>query len=197
MIGFLAFDGAEELDLVGPWEVFTASSMLVQRSGGEPDRIVLLAEQSAPVRCAKGLRLIPDGVLADCDVLDVVVVPGGEGVNREVDNPVLLDWLSRVSPAATWITSVCTGAFLLHASGAARGRRLATHWLAEDALADRGVDVERGSRWVRDGPVVSSQGVSAGIDMALWLVGQRHGPEHAREVQRHIQYEPDPPYAQP
>ena len=90
---------------------------------------------------------------------------------------------------------MCTGSLLLHASGVAEGKRLATHWGFEDALEKRGATVVRDARWVRDGNVVSSQGVSAGIDMALWLVGQLYGPAHARAVQRSIQYDPAPPYA--
>lgn len=194
-VGVVVFAGAEELDFVGPWEVFTASSFLRERAGGEPDRVLLLAQEPGPLRCAKGLQVVPDGRFADHETLDVVVVPGGYGADREVDNPVLLSWLARVAETATWTTTVCTGAFLLVASGVARGRRMATHWLAEDALAERGVEVDREARWVVDGRVVSSQGVSAGIDMALWVVGQLHGPDHAREVQRYIQYDPAPPYA--
>jgi transcriptional regulator GlxA family with amidase domain len=192
-VGIVVFEGAEELDFVGPWEVFTASAAL--HEPGEPGRVLLLAQTPEPVRCAKGLRVLPDAVFGDHPVLDVVLVPGGMGTRREVDNPVLLDWLAAVAPTATWVTSVCTGSFVLHAAGVADGRRLATHWGSEDRLAALGVEVARDVRWVRDGPVVSSQGVSAGIDMALWLVGQLHSPAHARATQRYIQYDPAPPYA--
>jgi transcriptional regulator GlxA family with amidase domain len=194
-IGIAVFEGAEELDFVGPWEVFTASAHIVERAGAEPDRVVLVAQGLDPVRCAKGLRVLPDATLDNHPPLDVLLVPGGRGVEREVDNPVLLGWVAGVARTATWTTSVCTGAFVLHAAGVADGRRLATHRAAEDGLAARGVDVARGVRWVRDGTVVSSQGVSAGIDMALWLVGQLHTPAHARATQRYVQYEPAPPYA--
>jgi len=148
-----------------------------------------------PVRCAKGLRVLPDLTFADVTALDVVVVPGGRGTRREVENPLLLGWLRTVDATTTWTTSVCTGSFLLHASKVAEGRRLATHWGSEDRLAALGVDVVREARFVRDGKVVSSQGVSAGIDMALWVVGQLHSPAHARRVQRYIQYDPAPPYS--
>jgi transcriptional regulator GlxA family with amidase domain len=194
-VAVLVFEGAEELDFVGPWEVLTASAFLREQAGEQPDRIVLVAERAEPLRCAKGLRVVPDVALADCTP-DVVVVPGGWGVERNLENPVVLDWLAKSAATAEWTTSVCTGAFLLQASGVAEGRRLATHWMAEDTLAERGVDVARGVRWVQDGTVVSSQGVSAGIDMALWLVGQLYDAEHARAVQRYIQYDPAPPYAE-
>jgi transcriptional regulator GlxA family with amidase domain len=193
-IGLLIFPGAEELDFVGPWEVFTASAMLRERDGETPDQVLLVAADREPVRCAKGLRVLPDATFDDHPALDVVLVPGGQGTRREADNPALLGWLAKVSASAQWTTSVCTGSLLLHASGVAEGRRLATYWGFEDELEARGATVVRDARWVRDGQVVSSQGVSAGIDMALWLIGQLHSPTHARSTQRYIQYAPAPPY---
>ena len=124
-----------------------------------------------------------------------MLVPGGQGTRRLADDPTFLGRLVEAATGAAWVTSVCTGSLLLHTSGLAKGRRLATHWAFEDRLAELGAEVVRDVRWVRDGNVVSSQGVSAGIDMALWLVGQLHSPAHARAVQRYIQYEPAPPYA--
>jgi transcriptional regulator GlxA family with amidase domain len=190
--GLLVFDGAEELDFAGPWEVFTASAMV----RGQDDTAVLIAEQSGPVRCAKGMRVLPDHVLDDHPKLDVLLVPGGRGVREtQMDNPTVTGWIAKVAEQADWVTSVCTGAGLLHAAGPARGRRVATHWSWEDALEARGdVTVVRDARYVVDGDLVTSQGVSAGIDMALWLVGRIHGRDHAREVRRYIQYEPAPPY---
>jgi len=193
--GLLMFDDAEELDFVGPWEVFTASGM-VQALAGEPaTRAVTIAERPEPIRCNKGLRVCPDHTLDDHPHLDVLLVPGGVGTRREVDNERLLDWIATVGGGASWATSVCTGSLLLVASGIATDRRVATHWGFEDTLAARGdCTVVRDARWVRDGNVVSSQGVSAGIDMALWLIGEIHSPGHARAVQRYIQYDPAPPY---
>lgn len=188
--GLVLFDGAEELDFAGPWEVFTSSCMVL---GGE-GAVVTIAEHDRPVRCAKGLRVVPDHTFTNHPALDVVLVPGGQGTRREVDNPVMGEWLRRVAPTCTWVTSVCTGSLVLWGTDVARDRRLATHWGFEDELERRGAKVERGHRWVVDGNVVSSQGVSAGIDMALWLIGQLHGIEHAREVKHYIQYDPAPPY---
>lgn len=141
------------------------------------------------------MGVMPHRTFADCPPLDVVVVPGGQGTRTEAGNDALLSWLAAAGETAEWITSVCTGSLLLVASGVATGRRVATHWGFEDTLAERGdCTVVRDARWVRDGNVVTSQGVSAGIDMALWLIGQIHEPAHARAVQRYIQYEPAPPY---
>jgi transcriptional regulator GlxA family with amidase domain len=189
--GLLIFEGAEELDFTGPWEVFTASAML--RDQG--DRAVLIAEHPGPVRCSKGMRVLADHTFGDHPPLDVLLVPGGMGTRREVSNPAVIDWIQATSATVTWTTSVCTGALLLHEAGPARGRRVATHHSFEDALQERGdITVVRDARYVVDGRVVTSQGVSAGIDMALWLVGRIHGREHARAVRRYIQYEPAPPY---
>jgi transcriptional regulator GlxA family with amidase domain len=189
--GLLVFDGAEELDFVGPWEVFTTSRMLRD----DADTVVLVAERTGPVRCAKGLRVLPDHTLTDHPRLDVLLVPGGMGTRREVSNPVITGWIRDAAAAADWTTSVCTGSLLLHEAGPARGRRVATHFAFEDTLEERGdITVVRDARYVVDGNLVTSQGVSAGIDMALWLVGVLHGRDHARAVRRYIQYEPAPPY---
>jgi transcriptional regulator GlxA family with amidase domain len=189
--GLLIFDDAEELDFAGPWEVFTASSMVRDHA----DAAVLIAEREGPVRCAKGMRVLPDHTLSDHPPLDVLLVPGGQGTRREVANPVLTGWIRATAATAAWTTSVCTGALLLHEAGPARGRRVATHHAFEDTLQARGdITVVRDARYVVDGSLVTSQGVSAGIDMALWLVGRLHGREHARAVRRFIQYDPAPPY---
>lgn len=195
--GLALFENAEELDFAGPWEVFTASAMLREAEHGHPsDTVVLIAEGFDPVRCAKGMRVLPDHTFDDHPALDVVLVPGGMGTRREVDNPAILSWLATAGATASWKTSVCTGSLLLVASGLATDRRVATHWSFEDTLDARNdCTVVRDARWVRDGDVVSSQGVSAGIDMALWLIGEIHGVAHARATQHYIQYDPAPPYA--
>lgn len=194
--GLVVFDDAEELDFVGPWEVITASAMLLDlREHAPGDQAFLVAERAEPVRCNKGLRVLPDHTFDDHPDIDVLLVPGGMGTRREVENQPMLDWIAAAGREADWVTSVCTGSLLLVASGLAAGKRVATHWGFEDTLEARGdATVVRDARWVRDGNIVTSQGVSAGIDMALWLVGQLHGPAHARETQRYIQYDPAPPY---
>lgn len=193
--GLLIFPDVEELDFVGPWEVFTASSMLNGIEGRPADTVITIAEHLDPVRCAKGLRVLPDHTIDDHPDLDLLLVPGGQGTRSEQHNQRLLSWISSVSANCTWVTSVCTGALLLYAAGPGQGKRMATHWGFADTLAEHDdIEVVNDFRWVRDGNVVSSQGVSAGIDMALWLVGQIESPTQARAVQRWIQYEPAPPY---
>lgn len=189
--GILLFDDAEELDFAGPFEVFGAAAMLEKA-----DRVVTIAEKSGLVRGSKGLRVLPDHGFADAPPLDVVLVPGGQGTRREVSNPALIDWLRKAGAGCRFVTSVCTGALLLHEAGFARGKRVTTHWGFAETLRGRGdVTVLEGVRYVRDGNLVTAAGVSAGIDMALWLVGQLHTPELARTVQRYIEYDPAPPYA--
>jgi transcriptional regulator GlxA family with amidase domain len=190
-IGILLFDDAEELDFVGPWEVFTMATADLAET-----RVVTIAERPGPIRCAKGLRVIPDCDFANAPDLDAVLVPGGQGTRREAENPALLDWLAKAASRCQWVTSVCTGSLLLHASGLTAGRRITTHWAFVEALRGRAPDatvLER-VRYVRDGNLVTAAGVSAGIDMALWLVGQIWGIDRARQTQRLMEYDPAPPY---
>ncbi len=189
-VGILIFDGVEELDFAGPFEVFGALSKATGRGS-----VVTIAEKPGPVKCFNGLKVLPDHGFDDAPALDVLLVPGGMGTRREVDNPVLIDWIRKVGKDCEWVTSVCTGALLLHEAGFAKGKRVTTFWnFIEDLRARGDVTVLDGPRYVRDGNLVTSAGVSAGIDMALWLVGEIHSPEIARTVQRGIQYDPAPPY---
>jgi transcriptional regulator GlxA family with amidase domain len=189
-IGILLFDGVEELDFVGPWEVFAA---LAQND--DDLRVLTIAEENRPLQCAKGLRVLPDVTTADAPPLDLLLVPGGIGTRSEVDNPALIQWIAETGARCRWVTSVCTGALLLHEAGFAKGKRVTTHFGFVEALRARGdVTVLEGVRFVRDGNLVTSAGVSAGIDMALWLVGQLRSPRVARNVQKYIEYDPAPPY---
>jgi len=190
-IGIVLFDDVEELDFAGPWEVFTMAASLV----GE-ERVSLVAEHDRPVKCATGMRVLRDRPLDPAAQYDVLVVPGGDGRRREVDNPVMIEWLRRVAPRARWVTSVCTGVFLLHRAGVARNKRVTTHWNRVEELRKAGdIDVREGPRFVRDGNLVTAAGVSAGIDMALWICGQERDATFARAVQKAIEYYPAPPYA--
>jgi transcriptional regulator GlxA family with amidase domain len=197
-IGILVFDDAEELDFVGPYEVFTMVNEVSHREGNaRPHEVMLVAERETPVRCAKGMLVVPHRTIADCPRLDVILIPGGQGTRREVKNEALLAWIARTAASCTWVTSVCTGALLLTAAGPAKGKRVTTHWGFVEQLRARGeaAEVLERIRYARDGNLVTAAGVSAGIDMALWLVGQMHSPERARAVQRAMEYDPAPPYA--
>ena len=189
--GILLFDQLEELDAIGPWEVFTMAAD-VRGSG----KVVTISEHGGMVKCAKGLRIESDHSFADAPPIDIVLVPGGMGTRTEVDNKAVIDWIAKVAPDCTWVTSVCTGSMLLIEAGPARGKRVTTHWAFVDTLRERGgaAEVIDDMRFVRDGNVVSSAGVSAGIDMSLWVIGQTDSPAFARDVQKRIEYDPAPPY---
>lgn len=197
-IGILIFDGTEELDFVGPYEVFTMSNEVFAHGGGKRrDRVLLLSQGGRAVTCAKGMRVEAHGAIEEAPQLDLLLIPGGQGTRREVENAALLAWIARIAQGCEWVTSVCTGALLLTAAGPARGKRVTTHWAFIAPLRERGEasEVLDRVRYVRDGNVVTSAGVSAGIDMALWLIGQMHGEAHARATQSGMQYDPAPPYA--
>jgi len=191
-IGILLFDDAEELDAVGPWEVFTVAAAM-----RDDLQVISLSERGGQVRCAKGLRIDTDHAIADAPKLDVLLVPGGQGTRREIGNEGLLAWIAETAQGCQWVTSVCTGSLLLAEAGPARGKSVTTHWSAIELLRKRETagEVRENIRYVRDGNVVTSAGVSAGIDMALWLVGQLYDPDFARQVQRYMEYDPAPPYA--
>ncbi len=190
--GILFFEGTEELDAVGPWEVFTMAS-----KERDDIAVVSISERGGTVTCNKGMRIVMDHSIADAPKLDVLLVPGGMGTRTEVDNPALLSWIAEVAKDCQWVTSVCTGSLLLAEAGPAAGKRITTHWGAIEMVRKRGKagEVLEDVRYVRDGNVVSSAGVSAGIDMSLWLIGEMYDPAFARKVQRNMEYDPAPPYA--
>ncbi len=191
-IGVVLFEGAEELDWAGPYEVFGMATKTVENA-----RVVTIAESLEPITCFNGLRVLPDCDFANAPTLDVVLVPGGQGTRKEVDNPVMTDWLAKIAPRCQWVTSVCTGALVLHGAGLTDGKRVTTHWGFIDQLRERApkATVLEDVRYVRDGNLVTAAGVSAGIDMSLWLVGQIWGVDHARGTQRFMEYDPAPPYS--
>ncbi len=147
------------------------------------------------VKSTNGLTIQADYTFADAPKADLVLVPGGEGTRTQVDNAELIAYIKRACESAEYITSVCTGAFLLHKAGFLSGKRATTHWSQLDDLRALGDVTVEEERWVHDGNVFTAAGVSAGIDMALYLLGVLKSPEIARAVQRGIEYDPAPPYA--
>lgn len=184
--GILLFPAVEELDFVGPWEMLT---MWRQVAKG-PDTCLLVAEKLAPVACAKGMSVNPHASFETCPQLDVLLVPGGQGTRTEVSNPALVDFIRSQAAGCEAVLSVCTGAFLLHAAGVLRGKKATTHWASLDRLRELG-DVEVvEDRFVRDGNVWSSAGVSAGIDLMLAFIAHAEGDEAAGKVQFSAEYYP-------
>ena len=190
-IAFLVYDGVAELDFVGPRGVFFASNWLRK----EQDHLYLVASSLKSITTLEGMRVPPDYDFDGAPLPHILVVPGSADPAPQLDHPELLAWVEEASRHCTWTTSVCTGAAILLAAGPAKGRRITSHWMMRDALrAQKEVTVVDHVRYVADGRLVTSAGVSAGIDMALWVVGQIRGPEHAREVQHALEYYPEPPY---
>jgi transcriptional regulator GlxA family with amidase domain len=180
----LAFPQVEELDAIGPWEM---AGMWHQVAGGPPCLIV--AEQPGPVVCAKGLSLNPHVTFDTCPPLDVLLVPGGQGTRTEVNNPRLVDFVARQARHCKAVLSVCTGSFILHAAGLLAGRRATTHWGSLERLRALDVEVVE-QRFVRDGNIWSSAGVSAGIDLTLAYIAEAAGEDAAAKVQFAAEYYP-------
>ena len=187
-VGIVLFPVFEELDAIGPYEVFGALSEL------DADwRVVTVAESGGVVTGAHGLKVTADHSFDDCPPLDVVLVPGGFGTRQEMDNPRMLDFLQRAARTASYVTSVCTGALVLHKANFLAGKKATTHWGAIDLLRGMGdVEVVK-ERYVQDGNVITAAGVSAGIDMALYLVSVLKDAQTARNVQKMMEYYPKPP----
>jgi len=197
-IGIVLFDAAEELDWVGHFEVFTMAREVANKEGRAAKiRVELISQDGGVVRGAKGMRVEVDHSFADTPALDVLLIPGGIGTRDEMKNDVMLDFLRKKSTECDWVTSVCTGSAVLERAGLTQGKRITTHWAYVPALRETAGDattVLDHVRYVRDGNLVTAAGVSAGIDMALWLTGELFGVPHARLTQRAMEYDPAPPY---
>ena len=191
-VGIVVFEDIEVLDFCGPFEVFAATRLDEARRREEPSpfEVWLVAEENGPVVTSGGMHVIPHHTFAGCPRLDILVVPGGWGTRRELHNPVMLDWLRFRAPEVETLTSVCTGAMLLGAAGLLDGRRATTHWRSLDWMRESfpavTVDVEQ--HVVEDGPVLTSAGIAAGIDLALKVVARYHGEAVARATARHMEY---------
>jgi transcriptional regulator GlxA family with amidase domain len=191
-IGVAVFDGAEELDFAGPWEVLGAWATQWPDDDVE---IFTVASSTEPVTCAKGLRVLPDHTWESAPPIDVLVYPGGIGTRRELTDADALERLRGLRDRGALMTSVCTGALVFAAAGLLRDRPATTWWGRLDTLQelDPTIDVRADDRFVDSGEVVTAAGVSAGIDMALHLVARLHSVDRARDVRRYIQYDPEPP----
>jgi len=183
-VGFVIFDRLTPLDLVGPYEVLSRCNL----------ECLLVAPSRSAVTCEGGLRLLPDTDFESCPQLDVLVVPGGPGQSKALDDEALIAFVAQRASAARFVLGVCTGVLLLAAAGVLRGRSATTHWLAREELERLGVR-SLPKRVVWDGNVVTAAGVSSGIDMALDFVAKVYGPAEAQRIQLSIEYDPSPPFA--
>ena len=187
-VGIVVFPQVEELDFVGPLEVLGTMALLDREW-----QVVTIAESSGIVKGTHGLSINADCSFKDAPPLNVLLVPGGQGTSREVDNQRMINFVRETGSSASYVTSVCTGAFILHRAGFLTGKRAVTHWGSLEGLRALG-DVEVvEERFVHDGNVVTAAGVSAGIDMALYLVSLLKDPQTAINVQKMMEYDPQPP----
>ncbi len=182
--GLLLFPDITQLDLTGPYEVFTKFP--------ETD-VHLLWKTLDPVAAAGGMRLLPTTAFADCPQLDLICVPGGAGMNALLNDAETLDFVRRQAEGARYVTSVCTGSLVLGAAGLLGGKRATTHWMSLPMLAAFGCEPVS-ERVVVDGNLVTGGGVTAGIDFALTIAGELFGAETAQRIQLAIEYDPQPPY---
>lgn len=183
-IAFLLFPHLTQLDLTGPAQVLS-------RVPGA--RVEYVAATLDPVPSDCGLSLVPTTTMSEARAADVLVVPGGDGAFDAMLDPDVVAFVRRQAEHATWITSVCTGAFVLGAAGLLAGRRATTHWASKPMLEAFGAQPVD-ARIARDGAVVTAAGVSAGIDMALWLAAELAGQSAAEAIQLQVEYDPQPPF---
>ena len=192
-VAILAFDDVEALDLAGPYEVFTTAARMHQRSAAgtaPPFEVQCVARTRAPVRMRAGLQVLPDRSFEDASAIDLLIVPGGV-VDAAMACSATRDWIAGVSRTARITASVCTGAFLLAASGVLQGgESVTTHWEDIDDLRSRfpALDVREGVRWVDQGRIVTSAGITAGIDMSLHLVARLAGEALALRTARQMDF---------
>jgi transcriptional regulator GlxA family with amidase domain len=190
-IGLLVFDGVEELDAVGPWEVLSNWTRMHPEDGWD---VFCMSVDGGPVVGAKSLMLGAHQSAGSAPPLDVLIHPGGPGTRPMLDDPEHLQWVREARREVPLMASVCTGSLVYAAAGLLTGRRATTHWASLNHLSelDPTVITDVRSRFVDDGDLITSAGVSAGIDMALHIVARLVGTDRAQEVRRDIQYDPMP-----
>jgi transcriptional regulator GlxA family with amidase domain len=191
-VGILIFPQVEVLDFCGPFEVFSVTRLneAARREEPSPFEVLVVAERAEPVTATGGLRVIPDVTIDTCPALDVLVVPGGWGTRSEIKNERLVAWIAARGRQVETLTSVCTGSMLLGQAGLLDGRHATTHWRALPWMRESfpTVTVEEKLHVVEDGNVLTSAGISAGIDMALRVVARYHGEDVARATARNMEY---------
>jgi transcriptional regulator GlxA family with amidase domain len=191
-LGIYVFDEVEVLDFAGPFEVFSTASRVARRLDPDappPFAVTLVADTRRTVRARGGLGVASQASFDDHPPFDVLVVPGGE-VSRELERPEVTAWIARTAPTTAITASVCTGAFLLARAGLLDGRRVTTHWedVGELRRLFPALRVEEGPSWIDEGRVVTSAGISAGLDMSLHLVSRRASLELAERTARQMDY---------
>lgn len=194
-VGILVFDGVEVLDFAGPFEVFSVARALNSTSDdGKLFVPLILAEESRIVHSTGDLQIQPHHTINDHPPLDMILIPGGAGTRTLQDHEPVLAWIRTQSKIVSRTTSVCTGSLVLARTGLLDGKAATTHWGAIDMMRETfpTVTVEENVRFVDQGNIMTSAGVSAGIDMALWIVSDLHGADVARQTARTMEYDWQP-----
>ena len=184
-VGFVIFPELTQLDFTGPQQVLARLPQSVMH---------IIAKSASPVPSDSGLSLVPTHTFENCPRLDLICVPGGStGVVRAMGDRETIEFIRRKSTSAKYVTSVCTGAFILGAAGLLKGRRATTHWAFTELLPLVGATYEK-ARIVKDGNVITAGGVTSGIDFGLSMVAEIAGETMAQAVQLGLEYNPDPPF---
>lgn len=191
-VGILIFDDVEVLDFCGPFEVFSVARMDEEKRLEEPSpfEAILVAEKEGLVTTSGGMKVMPHFTTETCPPLQILLVPGGWGTRREIGNARLIEWIAERARGAELVTSVCTGSMLLGKAGLLRNRRATTHWNMLNWLSESLPDtiVEDGLHVVEDGNILTSAGISAGIDLALIVVARYFGESVSRAAARRMEY---------
>ncbi|MFW9902749.1 MAG: DJ-1/PfpI family protein [Candidatus Thorarchaeota archaeon] len=195
LVGILVFEQAEILDFCGPYEVLSVTRFLNeenQRTEDSPFEVKLISETGDVVRCRGGLKVVADFNFDNNPKFDLILVPGGWGTRKEVQNPVLIKWLKNQQQDTQLVVSVCTGSFLLAEAGLLDGFEATTHWASIERMkkAYPKVQVIEGKRFIftGQGRILTSAGIAAGIDMSLFLVSELVGEKVAQKTAHHMEY---------
>lgn len=191
-VGILLFDDVEVLDFAGPFEVFAVTA--AKRDDGErysPFEVTTISEDGQKITARNGLKVQPDYSFELAPVYDLLVIPGGMGTRGLVYNKVVVAWIAKRFAEVQWMTSVCTGSFLLAEAGLLEGKRATTHWESIERMRDTypAVIVEENVKFIDEDRIVTSAGISAGINMAFHMVSRLLGIEVAKETARTMEYD--------
>ncbi|KLU62925.1 isonitrile hydratase [Peptococcaceae bacterium CEB3] len=190
-VGILLFNEVEVLDFAGPFEVFSLTTY--PGTDMKPFEVRTIAQTKEIINTRNGLQVMPYFSFADNPSFDIVVIPGGYGAEEiEIHNDTVLSWIKEQMSKVGLMTSVCTGAFLLAKAGLLEGKKATTHWMDIDRLANEfDVTVQRGAKYVDEGSIMTSGGISAGIDLSFYIVKKLLGEEVARTTAKRMEYDID------
>lgn len=182
-VGILLFPQVEELDFVGPFEILS----YINKIRPESTKVLLIAEMAEPVEAFNGMKIIPDVTMEECPQLDILVVPGGKGRYAAMKNTAIKEFIQQQAQKAKYITSVCTGAFLLAEAGLLKNKKATTYHTAFAELAAYSVEVLP-QKVVRAGNIITAAGVSSGIELGLYILREEFGAAVAQEAADNIEY---------